>query len=106
MASKTPIEILKKLRIHLEKLSEGDHSASELAATLNDWARESAENIKERIHEEVEEAVLRMGFIKRDEYEKLLARVDKLERAAARPSSPKKKAPAKRISGLRKASQK
>ena len=91
MAKKTPIELLKKLRIHLDELSEGGGSASEVAATLNEWARESAENIKVRVHEEVEEAVLRMGFIKRDEYEKLAERVAKLEAAAQiKPASRKR----------------
>lgn len=98
MAKKTPTALLKNLKSRLDDLSEGNHSASEVASSLNDWARESTETVKVRIQEEVEAAVLRMGFIKRDEFEKLQARVDKLEGKSkpAKKAAPKKKATVKK----------
>jgi BMFP domain-containing protein YqiC len=83
MAKKTPTNLFRNLKSHLDDLSEGSHTASEVASTLNDWARESAETIKVRVNEEVEAAVLRMGFIKRDEFDALVKRVKELEKGSA-----------------------
>ena len=94
MAKKTPTNLFRNLKNHLDDLSEGSHSASEVASTLNDWARESAETIKVRVNEEVEAAVLRMGFIKRDEFDALVKRVNELEKG----KKPVKKAPVKKAS--------
>jgi BMFP domain-containing protein YqiC len=46
--------------------------------------------VKVKIAEEVEAQVAKMGFIKRAEYEKLMARVEKLEKAASKKSTVKK----------------
>lgn len=97
MAPKTPSRIFRDLKERLDHLSDGSHSASDVASTLNDWARESADTVKERIHEEVEAAVLRMGFIKRDEYEKLVDRVAKLEGKSAPKKRTIKKSATKKV---------
>ena len=67
---------------------------------LNDWAHESGQTLKAKITEEVESAVRKMGFVKREEFDALAKEVAAL--TSAKKSSPKKrtaatvkKAPAK-----------
>lgn len=86
MAKVPPSEILSTLRGYFHQLSEGEKTPTEVASAFNEWAREGAESVKAKIAEEVEATVSKMGFIKREEYAKLLARVDALEKK----SSPKK----------------
>jgi BMFP domain-containing protein YqiC len=88
--AKTPAsELLSTLKGYFNQLSEGERSPSEVANAFNEWARESAESVKAKIGEEVEATVLKMGFIKREEYEKLVARVEKLEGSSAPKKSPR-----------------
>ena len=88
--AKTPAgELLSTLKSYFNQLTDGERTPTEVAAALNDWARESAESVKAKIAEEVETTVSKMGFIKREEYDLLLARVAELE------STPKKKFAAK-----------
>ena len=87
MAKTSASEFLSTLKSYFNQLSEGERTPSEVANAFNEWARESAESVKAKIGEEVEATVLKMGFIKREEYEKLVARVEKLEGGTA----PKKK---------------
>ena len=76
----TPLtELFATLKGYINQLSAGERSASEVGSALNDWARDSAESIKAKIHEEVEASVLKMGFIKREEFDALLLRVANLE---------------------------
>jgi BMFP domain-containing protein YqiC len=56
----------------------------------NAWARESADSFKAKIHDEVEATVLKMGFVKREEFDRLVARVDAWHRR--RRAAPAKKA--------------
>jgi BMFP domain-containing protein YqiC len=85
-------ELFSTLKGYINQLSDGERTPSEVAAALNDWARESAESIKVRVHEEVEAAVLKMGFIKRDEFDALATRLAALEATLAQSKTP----PAKR----------
>jgi BMFP domain-containing protein YqiC len=72
----TPLtELFATLKGYINQLSSGERSASEVGSALNDWARDSAESIKAKIHEEVEASVSKMGFIKREEFDALLLRV-------------------------------
>jgi BMFP domain-containing protein YqiC len=88
----TPLtELFATLKGYINQLSSGERSASEVGSALNDWARDSAESIKAKIHEEVEASVSKMGFIKREEFDALLLRVSKLE-AELTKSDVKKKA--------------
>ena len=89
MAKPQPSEIFTTLKGYVQKLSDGERTPAEIGAALNDWAKESAESVKSKIHEEVESVVLKMGFIKRDEFEALAAEVAALKKSA-------KKAPAKK----------
>lgn len=100
--AKTPTsELFSTLKGYIGQITDGDRSPNEVASALNGWARESAESIKAKIAEEVEIQVSKMGFIKRAEYEKLEARIAKLEksptkRPAAKKSSSAKVAPVKK----------
>ncbi len=96
--AKTPTgELFATLKGYLNQLSDGDRTPNEVASALNGWARESAESIKAKIAEEVDAQVSKMGFIKRAEYDKLVARVEKLEKPSAK-KSPVKKAATKKSS--------
>jgi BMFP domain-containing protein YqiC len=89
MAKPQPSEIFSTLKGYVQKLSDGERTPAEIGAALNDWAKESAESVKSKIHEEVESVVLKMGFIKRDEFDALAAEVAALKKSA-------KKAPTKK----------
>jgi hypothetical protein len=94
--AKTPSgELFTTLKSYLNQLTDGDRTPNEVASALNGWARESAESVKAKIAEEVEAQALKMGFIKRAEYEKLVARVEKLEKFPTA-KSPVKKSPIKK----------
>lgn len=76
----TPLfELFSTLKGYINQLSAGERTPSEVGSALNDWARESAESIKAKINEEVESSVAKMGFIKRDEFDLLSARLEKAE---------------------------
>lgn len=91
-------DLLTSLKTYLTKLSDGEKTPQEVAAAINAWARESADSLKSKIHDEVEATVLKMGFVKRDEFDRLLARVDAIapEKKAPANKSVAKKAPAKK----------
>ena len=93
--AKTPIsELLSTLKSYTQKLSDGERTPAEIASALNDWAHESAESLRAKIHDEVEAAVLKMGFVKREEFDALAKEVASLKKKA-----PAKKAPVKKSSG-------
>jgi BMFP domain-containing protein YqiC len=88
--AKAPIaELFSTLKSYAQKLSDGERTPSEIASALNDWAHESAESIRGKIHEEVETAVLKMGFVKREEFDALAREVASLKKKAKK-STPKK----------------
>ncbi|CAN2197693.1 hypothetical protein MCEMRE26_00673 [Candidatus Nanopelagicaceae bacterium] len=94
MAKPQPSEIFSTLKGYVQKLSDGERTPAEIGAALNDWAKESAESVKSKIHEEVESVVLKMGFIKREEFDALAAEVAALKKTAKKTSM--KKAPVKK----------
>jgi hypothetical protein len=96
-------DLFDSLRTYINKVSVNEKSAAEIANSVNAWVRESGEAVKQKIEEEVESTVLRMGFVKRAEFDALAAEVAKLggKPVAAKPSGTKgaataKKAPAKK----------
>jgi len=91
--SKASNDIFSTLRTYITKVAEGERTPAEVAAAVNSWARESADALKTKIHEEVEASVAKMGFIKRDEFDRLAAQV-----AALNGSAPIKKSAAKKSS--------
>jgi BMFP domain-containing protein YqiC len=89
--SKTPTplsELFATLKGYVNQLSAGERTPGEVGSALNDWARDSAESIKAKIHEEVEASVAKMGFVKREEFDALQKRLVKLE-SELKPSSKK-----------------
>ena len=82
MAKPQPSEIFTTLKGFIQKLSDGERTPAEIGAALNDWAKESAESVKSKIHEEVESVVLKMGFIKREEFDALASEVAALKKSA------------------------
>ena len=101
-------DLFESLRTYINKVSVNEKSAAEIAASVNAWVRESGEAVKVKIEEEVEATVLRMGFVKRAEFDALSAKVAKLEgkpvakksssvkKDAVKKSAPSKKAKAKK----------
>lgn len=72
-------DLFDSLRTYINKVSANEKSAAEIANSINAWVRESGEAVKNKIDEEVEATVLRMGFVKRTEFDALSARVAKLD---------------------------
>ena len=101
--AKSSNDLFSTLRTYISKVTEGKKSPAEVAAALNGWVRESADALKSKIHEEVEASVAKMGFVKREEFDRLAAQVAAMKggsstkkaapkKAAAKKSAPKKKA--------------
>ena len=71
--AKAPVnEVFSTLKSYARKLSDGERTPAEIASALNDWAHESGQTLKAKISEEVEAAVLKMGFVKREEFDALV----------------------------------
>jgi BMFP domain-containing protein YqiC len=95
--AKASNDLFSTLRTYLSKVTEGERSPAEVAAAVNSWARESAEALKAKIHEEVEASVAKMGFIKREEFDRLAAQVAALSgKKSSVKKATAKKAPAKK----------
>jgi len=92
-------DIFSTLRTYLTKVSDGEKSATEVAAAVNAWMREGGEALKVKIEDEVERSVTKMGFVKRGEFEALKEEVARLKstpvRATSKDSTVKKKSPKK-----------
>jgi BMFP domain-containing protein YqiC len=71
-------DLFDSLRTYINKVSVNEKSAAEIANSVNAWVRDSGEAVKLKIEEEVEASVLRMGFVKRAEFDALAAEVAKL----------------------------
>jgi BMFP domain-containing protein YqiC len=103
--AKASNDLFSTLRTYLTKVAEGERTPAEVAAAVNSWARESADALKAKIHEEVEASVAKMGFIKRDEFDRLAAQVAALggKSTSSKKTTLKKsdstKSSAKKVSG-------
>lgn len=98
-------DIFSTLRVYLSKFSEGDRNPSEAVAALNTWLRDSGESIKIKIEEEVERSVKRMGFVKQEDFDRLVAEVETLRSSkGASEGSPKAKAKAPKKAAAKKVS--
>ncbi len=93
MAKQPVNEVFSTLKSYARKLSDGERTPAEIASALNDWAHESGQSLKAKITEEVEAAVLKMGFVKREEFDALVREVDALKKGKM---SPAKKSAAKK----------
>lgn len=85
-------DLFATLKSYVNQLADGERTPAEVGTALNDWARESADSVKAKIQEEVEAAVLKMGFVKREEFDLLNDRLSALEKSI----TPEKKAPIKK----------
>ena len=97
--AKAPVnEVFSTLKSYARKLSDGERTPAEIASALNDWAHESGQTLKAKISEEVEAAVLKMGFVKREEFDALVREVNALKKGSKSPTkkSAAKKAPVKK----------
>lgn len=97
--AKAPVnEVFSTLKSYARKLSDGERTPAEIASALNDWAHESGQTLKAKISEEVEAAVLKMGFVKREEFDALVREVNALKKGKKSPvkKSATKKAPVKK----------
>ncbi len=94
--SKPANDLFSTLRTYISKVTEGERTPAEVAAAVNSWARESADALKAKIHEEVEASVSKMGFIKRDEFDRLAAQVAALNGKTPGKSAAPKKASTKK----------
>jgi len=100
MAKNQPTEIFSTLKSYVQKLSDGERTPAEIGSALNDWAKESADSLRGKVHDEVESAVLKMGFVKRDEFDALVAEVRALKKSPVKKPAKKasvKKTPAKKV---------
>ena len=92
--AKAPVnEVFSTLKSYARKLSDGERTPAEIATALNEWAHESGQSLKAKITEEVEAAVLKMGFVKREEFDALVREVNALKKGS---KSPAKKSAAKK----------
>ena len=103
MAKQPVSEVFSTLKSYARKLSDGERTPAEIASALNDWAHESGQSLKAKITEEVEAAVLKMGFVKREEFDALVREVDALKKGKKSPAKKSatkkaavKKSPAKK----------
>lgn len=97
--AKAPVnEVFSTLKSYARKLSDGERTPAEIASALNDWAHESGQTLKAKISEEVEAAVLKMGFVKREEFDALVREVNALKKGSKTPAKKgaTKKAPVKK----------
>ena len=94
--AKSSNDLFSTLRTYISKVTEGETSPAEVAGALNGWARESADALKSKIHEEVEASVAKMGFVKRDEFDRLAAQVAAMKGGASTKKSAPKKAATKK----------
>ena len=103
MAKQPLNEVFSTLKSYARKLSDGERTPAEIASALNDWAHESGQSLKAKISEEVEAAVLKMGFVKREEFDALVREVNALKKGKKSPAKKSatkkaavKKSPAKK----------
>jgi BMFP domain-containing protein YqiC len=106
--AKASNDLFSTLRTYIGKVTEGERTPAEVAAAVNSWARESAEALKAKIHEEVDASVSKMGFIKREEFDRLAAQVAALngKKAPAAKKTSAKKSPVKKTTAKKTAAKK
>ena len=112
MAKQPVSDLFSTLKSYAQKISDGERTPAEIAAALNDWAHESGQTLKAKITEEVESAVRKMGFVKREEFDALAREVKALKSgktkvsASAKKKSSTKNAPAKKSTASKSAPKK
>lgn len=77
-------DLFASLKTLVTQFQEGEKNASDLMHSLNTWARDIGDLIRDKVEEEVESSVKKMGFVKRDEFNALEARLRELESSASK----------------------
>ncbi len=73
-------------------IAEGKGATGEFLTSLNAWGKEFTEGLREKVEKEVDASVSKLGFVKRDEYDRLAARIAALESGqSVKVESPAKK---------------
>jgi len=106
MTNQQANDLFSSLKTYINKVSEGEKSPQEIAASLNTWARESAESLRTKITEEVESQVHKLGFVKREEFDALAARISKLDGKKPSNATKAKSGKVKKTSGVMKTTKK
>jgi hypothetical protein len=60
-------------------MGKNEAGVAELTSNLRGWAVENGEVVKEKIEKQIDDAVVRMGFVKASDLDSLLARISELE---------------------------
>lgn len=89
-------ELFTAMKVLFAQVQEGEKNASDVMKSLNQWAREIGDIIKDKVAEEVETSVAKMGFIKKEEFTALERRVKELEKGQGKVAS-LKKAPSHKV---------
>ncbi|MEK6648584.1 MAG: hypothetical protein AABY37_04635 [Actinomycetota bacterium] len=71
-------DLFSALKVYLTKVTDGERSPKEIVSEVSTWVRESGESVKSKIEEEVEKSVSKMGFVKREEVDRLKSELDHL----------------------------
>ena len=64
---------------YLSNLGKNEEAVVELTRNLRNWVVSNGEVVKERIETQIDETVVKMGFVKNSELETLNARIAELE---------------------------
>lgn len=71
-------DLFSTLKVYLTKVTDGERTPAQVVSEVNTWVHESAESIKSKVEEEVEKSVSKMGFVKREEVDRLKSELDHL----------------------------
>ncbi|CAB4744128.1 unannotated protein [freshwater metagenome] len=64
---------------YLSAMGKNEAGIAELTSNLRVWAVENGEVFKEKIEKQIDDAAVRMGFVKASDLDSLLARISELE---------------------------
>jgi BMFP domain-containing protein YqiC len=101
-------DFISALKVYVQKVADGERSPAEVVASVKTWLRESGESVKSKVEEEVEKSVSKMGFVKREEVDRLKSELNQMRSTISSgeekvvkkviKKAPSKKAPAKKAS--------
>ena len=74
-----PNDLFNAVRNYANALNNGEKTPTQMMEEVNKWFKESSQEIKERIENEVIKSVEKMGFAKKSEVEKLKLEVNQLK---------------------------
>ena len=72
-------DLISIFKRYLSNLGKNEEAVVELTRNLRNWVVSNGEVVKERIETQIDETVVKMGFVKNSELETLNARIAELE---------------------------